>query len=231
MIDAMFTTFVPRNGMDRYQMHQVLFKKHTGRDFSAAEVKGAYDTNRARWEHLLPPNHSEKWAIIDREIVRALCPDILFDEADRIGKTISIELLTNPELWNVEEDTRQFLSLAPEFEARVVIASNQDADKLRTLIDHFGLGPQLSGIYTSTELGVEKPDPGFFRAVLEREKTYKTCSYMIGNNPDNDMAGARDAGIFGVLYDPHEKYPEYRGARIKRLSEFWRLGGLFFYTT
>lgn len=60
---------------------------------------------------------------------------------------------------------------------------------------HLGLGPQLDGIYISSDYGCRKPDIRFFRALLEEQQLDVTRCLMIGNDRDTDIAGAKAAGL------------------------------------
>lgn len=64
---------------------------------------------------------------------------------------------------------------------------------------HLGLGPQLDGIYISSDIGCRKPDIRFFQAMLEREKLDTSKCLMIGNDRQTDIAGAKAAGL-ATLY-------------------------------
>jgi HAD superfamily hydrolase (TIGR01509 family) len=68
---------------------------------------------------------------------------------------------------------------------RVVVAGNQPAR----------LGVPCDDLVTSEELGVEKPDPGFFAAVLDRAGTTDpTDAIYVGDRVDNDIAPAAALG-------------------------------------
>ena len=94
LIDAMFTLVTPMAGLDRYSIQQVLIKKHTGVDVPVEDVRRVYDLKRAEWEHKLPPNHGEKWSIINREILLELIPSLTREEAHEIGTAENLEFLT-----------------------------------------------------------------------------------------------------------------------------------------
>ena len=64
---------------------------------------------------------------------------------------------------------------------------------------HLGLGPQLDGIYISSDYGCRKPDVRFLRALLKEQKLKPENCLMIGNDRDTDIAGARAMGL-ATLY-------------------------------
>lgn len=62
-----------------------------------------------------------------------------------------------------------------------------------------GLGPQLDGIYLSSDYGCRKPDGRFFRALLDEQGLDPARCLMIGNDRETDIAGAQAAGL-ATLY-------------------------------
>jgi HAD superfamily hydrolase (TIGR01549 family) len=75
---------------------------------------------------------------------------------------------------------------------RVVIAGNQPARRSEQLR---ALGVPCDDLVTSEELGVEKPDAGFFAAVLERaDATDPADAIYVGDRVDNDIAPAATLG-------------------------------------
>lgn len=224
LIDAMFTIFVPKSGLDRYEIKKRLIKKFLGRDVDVEKLKIVYAQKRAYWENILPAHHSDKWAIIDREIIRELLPDISIEDAMSASKEIAVEFLSNPDFYVVLDTTRHFLVKAKSRDIRVIIASNQDKEKLNALISQFGLQNLISSVYASTEIKTEKPDPGFFYEILRRENLQPYECVMIGNNPQNDAEAAENVGMTGILYDRHDQYPFWAPNRIvKELNEVWNL--------
>ncbi len=223
LIDAMFTVFTPRKGLNRYGIMKELIRRLLGRDVDIKELERVYKEQRALWEERLPARHSEKWAIIDREIILKLFADISFEDATRAGTAISDEILFNPEFYEVINETIDFLQEAKRRNVGVIVTSNQDIPKLRHLVEQFGLLDLLRNMYASTEVGYEKPDPRFFEAVLAGEGLDASECAMIGNNPKNDMEGCSRVGIAGILYDMHNEYPDFKGHKVSRLNEIWDL--------
>ncbi|MBI2122287.1 MAG: HAD hydrolase-like protein [Candidatus Sungbacteria bacterium] len=227
LVDGLFTIFVPKNGMSRYEMLQLLIVKFLGVRIEVDEIQPVYDAMRKKWEEILPPNHGEKWAIIDREILRALVPTISLANAALVGKKISHATLSDPDLYEILPDTRGFLRRAKHRGIRTVFASNQDKEKLQILIGAFGLGPLVNAVYVSTEIGHEKPSQDFFEAILRQENIRADECVMVGNNPHNDIYGAASVGIRGILYDRDNAYSDFSGHRVSRLSEVFEIDAIF----
>ena len=62
-----------------------------------------------------------------------------------------------------------------------------------------GLDNVFDGIYISSDFGCRKPDPLFFRALLEGQNLDPTRCLMIGNDRETDIAGAQGVGL-ATLY-------------------------------
>lgn len=80
----------------------------------------------------------------------------------------------------------------------VVAASNWDCslpDFLRTA----GLWDLLDGAATSAAAGAAKPDPAVFQEALAIAGVEPEQALHVGDSPENDLAGARAAGVRGVL--------------------------------
>jgi len=219
IVDALFTLFVPKDGMSRYEMSRRIIERLTGRDANIDKVTLIYDEKRALWEEKLPPDHGKKWSIIDREIIRALFPDMAFDECDSYGTQMATEILTDPSFYEVLPDTWSFLSESRNRRMRVVIGSNNDLEKLIAMVSHFGLSDLLYAVYASTEVGYEKPDPDFFRSIAHRERVRPEECIMIGNNPKNDVEGPQQAGLQAVLYDRRNEYCDFTGYRVSSFKD------------
>lgn len=57
---------------------------------------------------------------------------------------------------------------------------------------YFGLDHHFDFIVTSEEAGFDKPHDAPFRIALEKMRPHGDCVWMIGDNPVNDICGARE---------------------------------------
>lgn len=78
-----------------------------------------------------------------------------------------------------------------------VVLSNH-APELPQLVADLGLEPYLWRTLTSAALGVEKPDPEIFR-LAQRICAASPDSWMVGDNPNVDVEGARTVGMRALL--------------------------------
>jgi putative hydrolase of the HAD superfamily len=79
-----------------------------------------------------------------------------------------------------------------------VIASNWDCS-LPDWLAPLGLLELVDGVVTSADVGAAKPDPALFRRALELAGVPAAEAVHVGDSLDNDVEGARAAGIRPLL--------------------------------
>lgn len=67
--------------------------------------------------------------------------------------------------------------------------------------------------------GVEKPDPRIFRLALERAGVDAAGSAYVGDNPEFDVDPPAALGMFPVLVDRRDRFPDHIGARVRDLRD------------
>jgi putative hydrolase of the HAD superfamily len=78
---------------------------------------------------------------------------------------------------------------------------------LRAVLRHHGLDQYFGVIAFSAECGVTKPDARIFLwALAELGVSPGECMF-IGDNPDKDIAPARQLGMQTIHFDPQERHP------------------------
>jgi putative hydrolase of the HAD superfamily len=82
--------------------------------------------------------------------------------------------------------------------ARLAIVSNWDVS-LHDVLERTALRDLVDAVVISAELGVAKPDPAIFHTALERLGARAEHAVHVGDTVEVDVAGARAAGIEGVL--------------------------------
>lgn len=133
-----------------------------------------------------------------RRIVAAVLPEV--PDGGRAFHELW-EHFARPDAW------RCFPDVAPAVRAllgggvRVRIGSNFDA-RLRSVVA--GL-PELSGLsdalVISSEVGLRKPHPDFFRAACASMGLSPDSVLCVGDDAENDVLGPRRAGLRGALLD------------------------------
>lgn len=77
----------------------------------------------------------------------------------------------------------------------VYLLSNAQALFTRPELDMLGLTQYFDGILLSSEAGIKKPDPAFFRALLQKYSLDPAETCMVGNDDLCDCHGAAKAGL------------------------------------
>jgi putative hydrolase of the HAD superfamily len=100
---------------------------------------------------------------------------------------------------------------------RVAVVSDWDC----TLAEHLvrlGIREWVDAVVVSAVVGVTKPDQRIFTAALAELGVTANGALMCGDDPARDLAGARAAGIRGVLIDRHGRHPDV-APRVGTLTE------------
>lgn len=93
------------------------------------------------------------------------------------------------------------------------IITNGFHETQHTKLASSGLLGYFHNIITSEKAGARKPDPRIFRYALNKARAIAEDSVMIGDDPTTDIAGARNAGMHTVLYDPEGRHAQVETTR------------------
>ncbi len=88
---------------------------------------------------------------------------------------------------------------------RLAIASNAAAstpEQIQGALARVRLDRYFAHAFTARDLGVSKPDPLFFDAVLAACGTLPHRAVMVGDSFRTDVVGAKLAGLWAVWYNP-----------------------------
>lgn len=86
------------------------------------------------------------------------------------------------------------------------VITNGTVEAQREKLKGSGLGQYMDGIFISDEIGVEKPNIGFFRPVLELLKEIEPNRILlVGDSLTSDMRGGNNIGAKCCWYNPKKK--------------------------
>jgi putative hydrolase of the HAD superfamily len=108
--------------------------------------------------------------------------------------------------WRVFPDVPGVLAALRERGLRLAVVSNFDA-RLGPLLADLGLAPLVDAVVHSSRAGSAKPDPGIFRDALARLDVAPGDALHVGDEPVEDVSGARSAGMRAVLIDRAGRVP------------------------
>jgi putative hydrolase of the HAD superfamily len=114
--------------------------------------------------------------------------------------------------FSVFDDVRPALAAARRSGRRLVVVSNWDVS-LHGVLARLGVDALVDGILTSAEFGERKPAPSIFKRALDIAGVPAPEAVHVGDSLEEDVAGARAAGIEAVLL-VRAGSPVPRGVRV-----------------
>ena len=158
------------------------------------------------------------------EALRRRCAGVLRTELP--GAELELEPLVEALLASLRftafADVRPALVSARSRGQRLVVVSNWDVS-LHGVLRALELEPLLDGILTSAGSGVRKPAPQIFEQALGLAGVGPDQAIHVGDSLDEDVTGARDAGIESLLVR-RDGGPEVAGVRT--ISSLGELAGV-----
>jgi HAD superfamily hydrolase (TIGR01549 family) len=148
--------------------------------------------------------HDEEiWVAFTERIIRGMGGDTDFAYECAVAMTRAWEHAEHFELY---EDALPVLEELRAQGLKLGLVSNTGRN-LDEFIAHHRL--EVDAALGSGAFGRTKPHPTIFRAVLERLEVEPAQAAMVGDTPEDDVEGARAAGIEAAfLLDRENRYPE-----------------------
>jgi HAD superfamily hydrolase (TIGR01549 family) len=148
--------------------------------------------------------HDEEiWVAFTERIIRNMGGDSESAHDCAVAMTRAWEHAEHFELY---EDALPVLDELRAHGLKLGLVSNTGRD-LDAFVAHHRL--QVDAVLGSRSFGRTKPHPTIFRAVLERLTVEPADAAMVGDSPEDDVEGARAAGIeIAFLLDRDHRHPE-----------------------
>jgi FMN phosphatase YigB (HAD superfamily) len=140
-------------------------------------------------------------------------PERLIPELDEALREISGALWSS-----ADPGTRGVLDGLKRRGHRLHVISNSDGS-VEGLLREAGLRETLEHVFDSHVVGLEKPNPAFFRHAMRTAGARPEQSAYFGDFYSIDYLGSRAAGMTGVLFDRGDLYRHAPCARITHLSQ------------
>ncbi len=100
---------------------------------------------------------------------------------------------TEPGVWALYPDVFDVLNvIAPKFQLAVI--SNFDS-RLYVILQQLNIAQFFDDVFTSSELGADKPDPEIYRRALQRSGFTTSETVHVGDDPKRDWEGAAKIGM------------------------------------
>jgi len=93
--------------------------------------------------------------------------------------------------------------------AKIGLISNTGrapGEVLRRLLQNYGVMKYFDATTFSNEIGCRKPDPRIFKQAANELGMGPSQVIHVGDNPEADFQGARDAGMKAVLFEPEQRH-------------------------
>jgi putative hydrolase of the HAD superfamily len=120
--------------------------------------------------------------------------------SEKLGVEVAVEELVDAIRFDAYPDATPALRELRDGGRRLVAVSNWDCS-LPAVLERCGLGELLDGVVSSAGAGARKPDPAIFDSALELAGCGPEEALHVGDTPEEDVAGARAAGIRPLLID------------------------------
>jgi putative hydrolase of the HAD superfamily len=104
------------------------------------------------------------------------------------------EVFARGEAWQLRPGVRRALDALRAEGLVLGIVSNFD-HRLPRILDELGIGGLFDVVALPSGHGAAKPEPALFEAALEALHTSADQTLYVGDDPENDLAGARAAGL------------------------------------
>jgi putative hydrolase of the HAD superfamily len=127
--------------------------------------------------------------------------------------------------YSLFDDVLPALKLLGEADLTLGVISNFE-EWLERLLEQLGVRSYFAVRVISGVEGFEKPDPRIFQLAMERAGVEPGRSVYVGDNPEFDVDPALAVGMFPVLIDRRDRFPDAVGARIASLEELPDVLGL-----
>jgi putative hydrolase of the HAD superfamily len=193
-------------------------QEHAGVEISSAQAEVALAAEISYYRaHLDEGRDRESLAGLRRR-----CAETLREALPASAQAIEIDsleaILLDALRFSAFADAREAIEAVRRLPARVLVVSNWDVS-LEDVLLRLRLAPLLDGVITSASAGARKPSEAIFARALELAGVAPERAVHVGDSVEEDVAGARRAGIEPILLsrDGRTGTPDTR--TISSLSE------------
>ncbi|MNE43816.1 Flavin mononucleotide phosphatase YigB [compost metagenome] len=161
--------------------------------------------------------------------ISALRRQVLFHALEEAGYTQALARELAEQAFEVFLQARHQVEIFPDVQPMLEILcqhytlgvlTNGNADVRR-----LGLADYFKFTLCAEDLGIGKPAPELFREALNRGQAVASAAVHIGDHPGDDIAGAQQAGMKAIWFNPQgkqweaERAPDAEIRSLKQLPE------------
>ncbi|MFQ6197704.1 HAD family hydrolase [Streptomyces sp. NPDC000405] len=189
-----------RHGTWAECLMEILDRQQPGHPFTRDRLFTALATGFPWHEHQRPHPHladPDRWwnhitSVVTRALVGLGAPLHL---AESIASHVRAAY-REPTAWSLYPQTTAVLQMLTASGWDHVILSNH-VPELPAILDALRLMPYVYAVVNSARTGFEKPHPQAFE-LARAAAAPAPCAYMVGDNPQADVAGAQAAGLHAI---------------------------------
>jgi putative hydrolase of the HAD superfamily len=140
-----------------------------------------------------------------REVVRMACEEVGLARSSAADKIAAHYRSRRDEEIRPFPDAVETVRWLRDAGCRLALLTNGAAGAQRSKIERFGLEDLFDTILIEGELGFGKPDPRVYARALADLAVEPNDAWMVGDNPEWDVAAPQRQGIFGIWVDRWER--------------------------
>jgi len=136
-----------------------------------------------------------------------------------LAAVIQKELLERykPEVF-IADDVHPTLKSLRGLGYKMGLVSNRP-NPIEAEVKDLGFESYFDFFFTSGDVQLAKPDPKIFEHALYLAESSPEISAYIGDNYYTDIVGAQNAGLYPVLCDPRNIFPDVKCHRINKIGD------------
>lgn len=140
--------------------------------------------------------------------------DVYFDEL--------FAYFARPDAWQLYPEVGETLAALKQRGVRLAVISNFDS-RLVGILDGLNIGASFAQVLVSSAVGYAKPQARIFEVALSRMGLSPAQALHIGDSETNDLQGARNAGVRGLIVDRDvgaDSAPKHRVSSLKQILNY-----------
>jgi putative hydrolase of the HAD superfamily len=162
-----------------------------------AQMNGSYPWNRHQEPHPELGEAERWWESMEERLASAFERAGVGEGAPTLARALRERFIDHTIGWRLFDDTLPALQALRDAGWRTAILSNH-VPELSQIVEGLGLGGTVEAVFSSAVIGYEKPHPEAFAHALRACGSPERV-WMVGDNPEADVAGAQALGIPAVL--------------------------------
>lgn len=178
-----------------------------GLELDAGHAQAVYDhLLGTRWGHYQQLNQTRDESVLDdfwwdltEDWLREIGAGVIWTEAI-VGQAMRDLYGPESQVFGLFEDSRNVLECLRQRGVKIAALSNWDYS-LHRVLRLLGIRDLFDVVVASLEEGVEKPEKALFDIALSRLEVAADEAWHVGDDPIDDVQGARNAGMRATLLD------------------------------